>query len=233
MNECKNDEIIRFEEIASTNEYAKGLRKDKKNVIIVAKRQSGGKGTKGRSFSSEEGGLYLTKLEFYTDFLAKDSFLIMLNSAVSVCKTLHHFGLKPVIKWPNDIFVNGKKICGILIENTFTGNKIANSIVGIGLNVYNELPMELTEIATSMYLETGKKFSVSEVETKLVSELKQAHTIEDYRSFLGFMNKNITLILGDERIPATLLCVEDDGRLRASIDGQERVFSSAEVSVRI
>ena len=51
MNECKNDEIIRFEEIASTNEYAKGLRKDKKNVIIVAKRQSGGKGTKGRSFS--------------------------------------------------------------------------------------------------------------------------------------------------------------------------------------
>lgn len=233
MNEYKSGEIIRFEEIASTNEYAKELRKDKKNVMIVAKRQSGGKGTKGRSFSSEEGGLYLTKLEFYTDFLAKDSFLIMLNSAVSVCKTLQHFGLKPVIKWPNDIFVNGKKICGILIENTFTGNKIANSIVGIGLNVYNELPMELTEIATSMHLESGKKFSVSDVEKQLIIALKQAYTIEDYRSFLGFMNKNLTLILGDERIPAILLCVEDDGRLRASIDGQERVFSSAEVSVRI
>ena len=233
MKENNDVKIIHFEELASTNDYAKELRNDKKNVIIIAKRQTGGRGTKGRSFSSQEGGLYLTKLDFYTDFLAKDGFGIMLNSAVSVCKTLKSLGVQPVIKWPNDIFVNNKKICGILIENTFSGNKIANSIVGIGLNVYNELPVDLSDIATSMYLETGVRLPVNVVEEKLLEQLQKKHTIEDYRSFLGFLNERVVLILDNERIPATMLCVEDDGRLRASVDGEERVFSSAEVSVRV
>ena len=61
--------------------------------------------------------------------------------------------LKPKIKWANDVFVANKKICGILIENIFSGNKISSSLIGVGLNVNNDLPEELNEIATTMRLQ--------------------------------------------------------------------------------
>ena len=157
-----------FEEIASTNEYAKSQRCQGENLIVTAKRQFGGKGTKGRSFSSNEGGVYLSKLTFYEDFKACEAFKIMTNAAVAVCKTLQYFGLNPKIKWVNDVYVNDKKICGILIENVFSGDKISSSVVGVGLNVYNELPQELVAIATTMEKESGKRFLVEEVKEKLI-----------------------------------------------------------------
>ena len=75
---------IHFEEIDSTNNYAKDRRKDKEDLIITAKRQTGGRGTKGRSFVSEEGGVYLTKLVFYDNFPADKVFLVMARTAVAV-----------------------------------------------------------------------------------------------------------------------------------------------------
>ena len=222
---------IHFEEIDSTNNYAKDRRKDKEDLIITAKRQTGGRGTKGRSFLSKEGGVYLTTLRFYENFSAKDAFKIMSGTAVAVCETLRFYGLQPVIKWANDVFVNGKKICGILIENTLSGSDISSSVVGVGLNVNTSFEGELENIATSMCLESGKHFAVEEVTERLIAELLKDRTMEEYRAYLGFMGQTVTLILGDERVPATLLSVDDEGKLYAEIDGKTRVFSSAEVSI--
>ena len=121
----------------------------------------------------------------------------------------------------------------ILIENTLSGKNISSSIVGVGLNVNTLFCGELSDIATSMLLESGKSFSVEEVTKKLTEELFKERTMEEYRAYLGFMGERATLILGDERVPATLLFVDDEGRLTAEINGERRVFSSAEVSVRI
>lgn len=222
---------IHFTEIDSTNNYAKDKRAEKQDLIITAKRQTKGRGTKGRSFVSEEGGVYLTSLRFYEKFLARDAFKIMSGAAVAVCETLRFYGLQPVIKWANDVFVNGKKICGILIENTLSGDKISSSVVGIGLNVNSLFEGELKNIATSMFLEDGKNFSVEEVTERLIAELLKDRSIEEYRAYLGFMGQSVTLILGDERVPATLLSVDDEGRLCAEIAGEARLFSSAEVSI--
>jgi len=148
--------IIRFDEINSTNEYAKKLQEYDENVFILAKKQTSGKGTKGRSFSSNEGGVYLTKVCIHSNFLAKDAFLIMARTAVAVCKTLEDFSLSPKIKWANDVFVSNKKICGILIENVFSGKRIVRSIIGVGLNVNNALPEELEKCATTMQLEKNE-----------------------------------------------------------------------------
>ena len=213
---------IKFDEIPSTNDYVKSIRDGGEDVIVTAKRQTGGRGTKGRSFTSEDGGVYLSTLRFYKDFLAKDAFKIMSGAAVAVCETLRFFGLTPVIKWSNDIYVNGKKICGILIENTLSGKNISSSIVGVGLNVNTLFCGELSDIATSMLLESGKSFSVEEVTKKLIEELFKERTMEEYRAYLGFMGERVTLIF-----------VDDEGRLTAEINGERRVFSSAEVSVRI
>ena len=233
MNKKIEWERVRFESISSTNDYAKERRGEKKNLIVTAIRQTGGKGTKGRSFSSEEGGVYATKLTFYEDFPAKEAFKIMQNAAVAVCETLVFFGLKPLIKWPNDIYVSDKKICGILIENTFSGTNVSSSLVGIGINIYNSLPQELEGIATSVLLETGIRQEVETVCEKLIEELSKEHTEEQYLSYIGYIGKKVTLIIGDECVQGRLVGVEKDGKLRVETDEGEALLSSAEVSVRI
>lgn len=224
---------IILEEIGSTNDYAKERRSEKIPFIVTAKRQTGGRGTKGRFFSSSEGGVYLTSLRFYEDFKARDAFKIMSGTAVAVCETLRFYGVQPKIKWSNDIFVGGKKICGILIENTLSGDRISSSVVGVGLNICNELPKELDGIATTLFEQTGKSVSVDEVTERLITELEKERTIEAYRAYLGFIGERVRLVLGDSCVPATLLGVDDEGRLVVDIDGERRIFSSAEVTLKV
>jgi BirA family biotin operon repressor/biotin-[acetyl-CoA-carboxylase] ligase len=224
--------IIRFEEINSTNTYAKSLRAMGENVVVTAKRQTGGRGTKGRSFVSNEGGVYLTRLTFYDDLPAANAFQIMSDTSVAVCRTVEKFGLKAEIKWPNDIYVCGKKICGILIENVFSGDKISSSVVGIGLNVNNDLPSELRSIATSMKA-LGVNIDRDEVEKVLIEETGKHFDIAEYQKRVGFLRRQIILIRGDERIPAYALSVDDGGGLLVDISGQKQRVTSAEVSLHL
>lgn len=221
-----------FQEISSTNDYVKSKRAEGKNYIVTADCQSGGRGTKGRSFSSNEGGVYLTKLDHYTDFPAKNVFLIMANAAVSVCETLAFYGLKPVIKWANDIHLNGKKICGILIENTFSGANIASTVVGVGLNVFNALPTELDGIATTLERETGKRYSVAEVRERLIENLGKNHGFSKYLEYIGYMGEEAELIFAEKTVTAKLLCVDETGGLWVEIAGEKRRVSAGEVSLR-
>ena len=145
-----------LEETGSTNEYIKRYLNSGENRIVVAQKQTGGKGTKGRSFLSGEGGVYLSALTFYRDFSAKDAFLIMAHAAVAVCKTAEAFGFSPQIKWANDVYLSGKKLAGILVENALDGGRVKSSVIGIGLNVCNDLG-ELSKIAVSLSEVAGKK----------------------------------------------------------------------------
>ena len=233
MKEKGQTKRIRFTELDSTNLYAKSLRANGENVVVTALRQTGGMGTKGRSFSSEEGGVYLTKLVFYEDFSARDAFKIMAKTSVAVCRTLEAFGLSPVIKWANDVFVSDKKICGILIENVFSGNQISSSIIGVGLNVYNPLPEDLTGIATTMERETGQRFDVETVTERLVQELEKDVDISEYISRVGYMGRTVKLLFSDSEKEGKLLFVDEKGVLHAEIEGKETALTSAEVSVRI
>ena len=220
-----------FDELPSTQAYVKERRELGENLLVVAKKQTGGMGTKGRSFSSNEGGVYLSKLEFYDNFPAKNAFLIMANTAVAVCETLRAFGIEGKIKWPNDVFVQDKKICGILIENVFQGACIRSSIVGVGLNVNNSLPKELQSIATTMCLSSGRTFSVEEVRGRLIEELSKNVEMEKYHAYLGYIGREATLILGNERIPATLVSVDEQGALHVEIEGKHKILTAGEVSV--
>lgn len=225
--------IIRFDEIGSTSDYAKELIAKNENVVVIATKQTGGKGTKGRSFSSNDGGVYLTKLCFYDNFFAKDAFLVMARTAVAVCKTLEDFDLKPKIKWANDVFVANKKICGILIENIFSGNKISSSLIGVGLNVNNDLPEELNEIATTMRLQKREIVDFQAVESKLIGYLNEKFSMDEYIKRVGYLNEEVTLLSGEEELTATLLRVEKDGGLVVkTVDGERKVFSG-EISIRI
>lgn len=224
--------IIELAECDSTNEYLKRLNGEE-DTIVTALRQTAGKGTKGRSFSSADGGLYLSVMRFYENFSAANAFEIMINSCVAVCKTVEGFGIKPVIRWANDVLVNGRKICGTLIENTFAGANIRRSIVGMGINVNNELPPELSQIAVSMCKILGNRLSLQTVKKALIANLQKSFTIDDYKNYIDWFGKEVVLRTDKESYTATALDVTADGRLVVSRDGKIVEISSAEVSLRL
>ncbi len=224
--------IIELSECDSTNEYLKRLNGEE-DTIVTALRQTAGKGTKGRSFSSADGGLYLSVMLFYENFSAANAFEIMINSCVAVCKTVEDFGITPVIRWANDVLVNGRKICGTLIENTFAGANIRRSIVGMGINVNNELPSELRQIAVSMREILGNRLSLQTVKQAHIANLQKSFTINDYKKYIDWFGKEVVLRTDKESYTATALDVTADGRLVVSRDGKIIEISSAEVSLRL
>ena len=224
--------IIELESVDSTNEYCK-RQTACKNLIVTATRQTGGKGTKGRSFVSDEGGLYISVMRRYDNFLAADAFKIMINACVAVCKTVEYFGLKPVIRWANDVLVSGKKICGTLIENTFSGSYITRSIVGMGINVSNTLPEELKDIATSINEQSHKNVAVREVRNVLVKNLQKTFTLNDYKSYINWLGKEIILKTADKEQTAIAVDIDYDGGLLCVMGGSVRKISAAEVSLRL
>ena len=224
--------IIELSECDSTNEYLKRLNGEE-DTIVTAVRQTAGKGTKGRSFSSADGGLYLSVMRFYENFSAANAFEIMINSCVAVCKTVEGFGITPIIRWANDVLVNGRKICGTLIENTFAGANIRRSIVGMGINVNNELPPELSQIAVSMREILGNRLSLQTVKQAHIANLQKSFTIDDYKNYIDWFGKEVVLRTDKESYTATALDVTADGRLVVSRDGKIIEISSAEVSLRL
>lgn len=167
---CK---ITVLEKTVSTNNDAKALEVWDTPCIIVADEQTGGRGRLGRSFFSPAGkGLYMS-IAFRPDFQLDRAMLTTTMSAVAVCRAIEKVsGLHPKIKWVNDIFLNDKKICGILTEaeSNFENGMIDKIIVGIGVNCFESFfPEEINEIAT--YIQNPlRNFSRSELCAAIVNE---------------------------------------------------------------
>lgn len=221
-----------LEEVDSTNVYIKQYLPTAKDRIVCAKRQTGGKGTKGRSFLSHEGGLYLSVLRFYNDFFAKDAFQIMAHAAVSVCKTAADFGVKAQIKWPNDVLVEDKKLCGILIENVLKGEKIEASIVGIGVNVNNDLT-GLNDIAIRLCDVASCELTVENVRDHLIAHLQEEIYFNEYVSYIGFLNRQVLVIEGEKKQLAVVRSVREDGNLEVEMSNGMKILSAAEISLRL
>ena len=214
--------------IDSTNTYLKKLKRPKEDTLIIAKKQTGGRGTKGRSFICEEGGVYMSLLKLYP-CKAEESFSIMMNSAVAVVNTLSAFDIKAKIKWPNDIIVNGKKICGILIENVFEGEDVAKSIVGIGLNVNNPIADEIRDIAISTKEVLKRELSVETVAATLAYNLYQPTTYEEYKTHLLYIGEEVTVITQKSTYRALIADILPNGNLKTR---EGEILSSAEISIR-
>ena len=220
--------IIRYKKLASTQEKAKKLKRAEDFTVVVADRQTSGKGTKGRSFSSSLGGLYLSVIRLYP-CEAKEAFSIMVSSAVAVIKTLKAFGVSAKIKWPNDIYLCGKKLCGILIENTVSGEEISKSVVGIGINVNSEIPKDLKEIAISLKEILNAELDLKSVLATLLYNLTLDFGIDEYKKHSFVLGKEITVIKGEEVYKAVAKDVSEKGEL---ILESGEILSSAEVSIR-
>jgi len=165
--------IIILDEVTSTNDYVRRYIEGGETVAVAAKKQTKGRGTKGRSFISDEGGLYVSILRFYDNLKAENAYSIISDTAVAVVKTLSAFGVETKIKWPNDIYYKGKKMCGILTESMIYGDGIVYSVTGIGINVNNEIAPEIADIAVSAKQAAGKDLPIDRVLATLLYNLEQ------------------------------------------------------------
>lgn len=206
-------------------------------AVFIAEEQSAGRGRRGRSFDSARGGgLYISFL-FRTE-KGFDAAEITFGAAVKLCRVIESVsGLKPGIKWVNDIFVGGKKLAGILAEGA--GLDLKCAICGIGINLYHrEFPGELADIATTLEGECGRRVDKELFAKRLIEEFFKPEVreemLEEYRSRSVVIGKRVEVrkILG-EIYSATVLEIADDGALVVERDGgvRERLIS-AEVSVK-
>ena len=160
---------IKLDAIASTNDYTRDLltksEKITEGTVVIAENQHGGRGQRGNSWISEPGSNLTFSIVLYPKFLSpSDQFV--LSKAISLGIVSYLAESLPVnvseikIKWPNDIYVGAKKLCGILIENSVSGNKLNHSIVGIGLNVNQESFDASLPNPTSMKILGGKAYDL-------------------------------------------------------------------------
>lgn len=215
-----------FDTLPSTNDYCE-TREFGEDTAIIAREQTGGKGTKGRSFSSPRGGVYLSLVRYYP-CKAENSFSLMIASCMAVVKTLETYGVSAGVKWPNDVFLNGKKICGILIKNSFEGENVKKSITGIGVNVNNDIPKDLADIAINLKSVVGE-VDIDEFYKRLIENLYADYSVDEYRSRNIVLGKEITVIKNGESRKAVAEYVAADGSL--VLKGGERLFYG-EVTIR-
>ncbi|MGI6664132.1 MAG: biotin--[acetyl-CoA-carboxylase] ligase [Christensenellaceae bacterium] len=175
-----------FEEIDSTNTFAKSLALQER-AVVLAKRQTAGRGRRGKAWDSKgEEDLYIS---FYEPHVKGDLLGLTLAVALAVTKTLGQFGVTCEIKWPNDILVNGKKLVGILCEANFEKDEIA-VIIGIGINVNRSVfPTLAGNIPTSMYLELGHETELPALILMLDEMLRRQLTLFEKEGFLGMQRE--------------------------------------------
>ncbi len=215
-----------FDTLPSTNDYCE-THEFGEDTAIIAREQTGGKGTKGRSFSSPLGGVYLSLVRYYP-CKAENSFSLMIASCMAVVKTLEFYGARADVKWPNDVFLNGKKICGILIKNSFEGDNVKKSITGIGVNVNNDIPKDLADIAINLKSVVGE-VDIDEFYKRLIENLYADYSVDEYRSRNIVLGKEITVIKNGESRKAVAEDIASDGSL--VLKGGERLFYG-EVTIR-
>ena len=222
-------------EIPSTNTALKEMAAQDASIgtTLIAARQTGGRGRLGRQFHSPEGGLYLSTLIAPTDTATCCAAVAAARAIESLCDA------KIDIKWVNDLYLNGRKVAGILAEGVFAPDGALTAVVlGIGINVgVTDFPDELKPIATSLGNE-GFILAREDVAAAFLGELTNALTdstaMDEYRRRNIVLGRPITVMRGGATYPATAETVTDAGHLLVRDEnGHTHALSSGEVSVRL
>lgn len=232
--------------IGSTNDRAKELAAGgARDLCVIADRQDGGKGRMGRSFFSPPGcGLYGSLILHPTMRAQECAALITTYAAVAVAECVEELtGGKAGIKWVNDVWMNGRKICGILTEASvdFESGGFAYAVVGIGINVRKaKFPPEVAAVATDLETETGVQVDRNRLAARLLrkfagmeQELQSREYLNRYRQRCIVLGKDLHITRGGEAFDAKALEINDQGELIVQTgDGTLRTLNSGEVSTK-
>lgn len=241
-------QVIHYEEVIdSTNNKAKELaRADAdEGLLVIADQQSTGKGRLGRTWDSPSGTGIWMSLVLKPNIPPQYASELTLVAGLTMCEVISEItGLDAKIKWPNDIVVNGKKICGILTEMSAEMEGIKHIILGIGVNVnMTNFPEDLPH-ASSLAIEGKQEYSRRsiikrflekfEVDYKLYKQKPSLEAfLERYEKYCITLHKKVKLIVGEEEIIAQSESITNEGALVVRLeDGSIKEVVSGEVSVR-
>lgn len=244
----ENKKIRYYEQLDSTNTKASELASEgaAHGTVVVAGCQTAGKGRRGRTWESpSEDNIYMSIL-LRPEFEADRAPMITLVMAYSVAKVLQENGFADVqIKWPNDLVLSGKKVCGILTEMHLQGTTIDSIVVGVGVNVNTtSFSEELVDKATSLFLECGKlsnkeQLIVDIVETfmEMYDRFAEAGDLEflqdAYNTILVNKNREVCILEPENEYTAYAYGINPNGELVVRLeDGTEKNVYAGEVSVR-
>ena len=206
-------------------------------MAVVADYQTAGRGCGTNTWESERGkNLLFSMLIHPTDISANEQFRITEIVSVALCQTLQaYINNKVEIKWPNDIYVGDKKICGILIENRLQGNTIKESIIGIGLNVNQTVFKSDAPNPVSIRQLTGRETDLKELLQAFLHAFDVTYNCKTtcfaYREMLYRRQKYATYATKTSCFTAKLMDVLPDGRLLlVDKDGQEQLYAFKEVA---
>ena len=250
-------DILYFDTIDSTNNYAKEAAHKgcAEGTVIVAGSQSAGKGRLGRIWDSSGGKGIWMSVVLRPPVAPEDVQVITLGASVAVVEAIKEItGIEAGIKWPNDIVLDGRKLCGILTEMNSEMERIHFLVLGIGINVNHNMgdfPLELQENAVSLKMYASEKllsiqgdlYNRSEIIKKILFKLEQVYNtiskgctadiINEWKKYSVTLGKEVRIAAKNSEFTAVARDVTNDGRLVVEcMDGTIREVLSGEVSIR-
>jgi BirA family biotin operon repressor/biotin-[acetyl-CoA-carboxylase] ligase len=234
--------IVFLREVGSTNDFAKDLAGygAVEGTVVVAETQTAGRGRLGREWVSPKGGLWFSVV-FRPNLKPAEAAGLVFMSGLAVTEVLREmYGLEAETKWPNDVLVNERKVCGILAEMNTVGEKVNFVIVGIGVNanfdVEKVFPEELRASVTSLENELGRKVKLEELFKMLLERLENFYelflkegfgpVLGKWKTYAGFLGYQVEVASGTEKWVGLASDVGDDGSLILKLDDGtlKRVF---------
>ena len=242
--------IVFLHEATSTNDFAKELANygADEGTVVLAENQSAGKGRLGRVWLSPRGGLYFSII-LKPKIKISDAVKLVFVASLAVAESIRNlYGLKVETKWPNDVLVDGKKVCGILAETSSIGERLKFVVLGVGVNanfnVKEAFPKELQESATSLQDMLGRKVEIEKLFKKLLERLERLYTLflkngftqilEKWKKFAGFLGHRVEVLSDNQKWIGLALNVEEDGSLSLKLeDGTVKRFLFGDVTLRL
>lgn len=241
------NKIIHFDVIDSTNTYAKTIGEScDEGTVITCERQVSGRGRLGRQWESQVGSMCMSVI-LKPEISILQAAKITQVCAAAISLSLDELNVDVKIKWPNDLLINGKKICGILTEMNSDKNHVNYVVVGMGLNVnnlYEDFPIEIRNIATSIFIETDKKIERNIIAAKIMNNFEMLYnefvknnnfkiSLDICRKKSNMIGKNVNLIKNNDVLSAKALDLGEDGELIVQYEnGEIDSIISGEISVR-
>lgn len=231
--------ILRFEQLDSTNAYAKrncSLTQDQ--TIIVANTQTAGRGRMDRSWLSEPGGLYFSVVlkPRQIDFLPNLTQLM----ALAVCRTLHKLNVQAQLKWPNDVLVDNKKICGILSEAVTSANNFEALILGVGINIAQQDLSRVGQPAVSLAMlgvQQAKEEILNKVLEHFFAQYKEvlqngfSAIRAKYLNYFPYIGKQVTIQNGTTPARGTVETISPEGKLVLNTPAGQTIISIGDMCI--
>lgn len=241
-------EVFDYKEVSSTNKIAKAKAAEgvKEGAVFIAEKQTAGRGRLGKTWESPSGTGIWMSLVLRPNILPQDTPNLTLVAGLAICKAIRNITELPAyIKWPNDIIINGKKVCGILTEMSAEMERVNYVIVGIGINVNTvTFPKEIEKQATSLKLEATIGYNRKDIISELLTLFEKYYQIylnglsiepllDEYKKLCITLQNEVQVITKDKTYWAKPVDIDKTGALIVdNKDGERISITSGEVSVR-